>query len=150
VGARWDSGPADATILTRAEEAVIEHTDSVGVLIVDDQAPFRDVARTVVALSPGFDVVAEAASGEEAIAATDDRRPNLVLMDINLPGINGLEATRKIVDDHPETIVILLSTYTRDDLPEDARACGAVRYVHKEDFSPLILRETWDEHGAKL
>jgi DNA-binding NarL/FixJ family response regulator len=147
VGARWDSGPADATILTRAEEAVIEHTDSVGVLIVDDQAPFRDVARTVVALSPGFDVVAEAASGEEAIAATDDRRPNLVLMDINLPGINGLEATRKIVDDHPETIVILLSTYTRDDLPEDARACGAVRYVHKEDFSPLILRETWDEHG---
>jgi two-component system invasion response regulator UvrY len=70
-----------------------------------------------------------------------------VLMDINLPGISGLEATRKIVDDHPGTIVILLSTYTRDDLPEDARACGAVRYVHKEDFSPLILRETWDEHG---
>jgi DNA-binding NarL/FixJ family response regulator len=131
----------------RAEEAVIEGTDTVGVLIVDDQAPFRDVARTVVALSPGFDVVAEAASGEEAIAAADDRHPNLVLMDINLPGINGLEATRRIVDDHPETIVILLSTYTRDDLPEDARACGAVRYVHKEDFSPLILRETWDEHG---
>jgi two-component system invasion response regulator UvrY len=132
----------------RVEEAVIEGTATVGVLIVDDQAPFRDVARTVVALSPGFDVVAEAASGEEAIAAADDRHPNLVLMDINLPGINGLEATRKIVDDHPETIVILLSTYTRDDLPEDARACGAVRYVHKEDFSPLILRETWDEHGA--
>ena len=129
---------------------MIEGTDTVGVLIVDDQAPFRDVARTVIALSPGFDVVAEAASGEEAIAAADDRHPNLVLMDINLPGINGLEATRKIVDDHPETIVILLSTYTRDDLPEDARACGAVRYVHKEDFSPLILRETWDEHGAKL
>jgi two-component system, NarL family, invasion response regulator UvrY len=147
VGARWESAPADATMVTRAEEAVIEGTDSVGVLIVDDQAPFRDVARTVVALSPGFDVVAEAASGEEAIAATDDRHPNLVLMDINLPGINGLEATRKIVDDHPETIVILLSTYTRDDLPEDARACGAVRYVHKEDFSPLLLRETWDEHG---
>jgi DNA-binding NarL/FixJ family response regulator len=132
----------------RVEEAVIDSTDTVGVLIVDDQAPFRDVARTVVALSPGFDVVAEAASGEEAVAAADDRHPNLVLMDINLPGINGLEATRKIVDDHPETIVILLSTYTRDDLPEDARACGAVRYVHKEDFSPLILRETWDEHGG--
>ena len=126
---------------------MIEGTATVGVLIVDDQAPFRDVARTVVALSPGFDVVAEAASGEEAIAAADDRHPNLVLMDINLPGINGLEATRQIVDDHPETIVILLSTYTRDDLPEDARACGAVRYVHKEDFSPLILRETWEEHG---
>jgi two-component system, NarL family, invasion response regulator UvrY len=131
----------------RAEEAVIESTATVGVLIVDDQAPFRDVARTVVALSPGFDVVAEAASGEEAITAADDRHPQLVLMDINLPGINGLDATRRIVDAHPETIVILLSTYTRDDLPGDARSCGAVRYVHKEDFSPLILRETWDEHG---
>ena len=65
---------------------MIESTATVGVLIVDDQAPFRDVARTVVALSPGFDVVAEAASGEEAVAAAAERRPQLVLMDINLPG----------------------------------------------------------------
>jgi DNA-binding NarL/FixJ family response regulator len=131
----------------QSEEAVIESTATVGVLIVDDQAPFRDVARTVVALSPGFDVVAEAASGEEAIAAALDRQPQLVLMDINLPGINGLEATRRIVDERPDTIVILLSTYTRDDLPEDARNCGAAKYVHKEDFSPAVLRETWDECG---
>jgi two-component system, NarL family, invasion response regulator UvrY len=130
-----------------AEEAVIEDAATVGVLIVDDQAPFRDVARTVVALSPGFEVVAEAASGEEAVTAALDRRPQLVLMDINLPGISGLEATRRIVDERPETIVILLSTYTRDDLPDDARTTGAARYVHKEDFSPAVLRETWDECG---
>ena len=43
--------------------------------------------------------------------------------------------------------MILLSTYTRDDLPADARSCGAARYVHKEDFSPMVLRETWDELG---
>jgi two-component system invasion response regulator UvrY len=131
----------------QTEEAVIESTATVGVLIVDDQAPFRDVARTVVALSPGFEVVAEAGSGEEAVAAAADRHPQLVLMDINLPGISGLEATRRIVDDQPGTIVILLSTYTRDDLPTDARSCGAAKYVHKEDFSPLVLRETWDEYG---
>ena len=126
---------------------MIESTATVGVLIVDDQAPFRDVARTVVALSPGFDVVAEAASGEEAVAAAAERHPQLVLMDINLPGINGLEATRRITDDRPGTIVILLSTYTRDDLPEDARTCGAAKYVHKEDFSPAVLRETWAENA---
>jgi DNA-binding NarL/FixJ family response regulator len=129
-------------VLTK--EAVIEGTTTIGVLIVDDQAPFRDVARTVVSLSPGFAVVAEAASGEEAVTAAADSRPDLVLMDINLPGINGVEATRQILAAHPDTTVILLSTYTVDDLPFDARTCGAKRYVHKEDFSPAILRETWD------
>jgi DNA-binding NarL/FixJ family response regulator len=131
----------------QAEEAVIEGTTTVRVLIVDDQAPFRDVARTVVALSPGFEVVAEAGSGEEAVEAALDREPQLVLMDINLPGINGLEATRRIMDERPDTIVILLSTYTRDDLPADARTSGAAKYVHKEDFSPAVLRDTWDECG---
>jgi two-component system, NarL family, invasion response regulator UvrY len=131
----------------QTKEAVIEGTTTVGVLIVDDQAPFRDVARTVVALSPGFEVVAEAGSGEEAVAAALEREPQLVLMDINLPGINGLEATRRIVEARPGTIVILLSTYTRDDLPTDARSCGAATYIHKEDFSPMLLRETWDECG---
>jgi two-component system, NarL family, invasion response regulator UvrY len=129
------------------EEVVIEDGPSVRVLIVDDQAPFRDVARTVVMVSPGFDVVAEAGSGEDAVTAAAEHRPQLVLMDINLPGINGLEATRQIVDAAPGTIVILLSTYTRDDLPEDARNCGAAKYVHKEDFSPMVLRDTWDECG---
>jgi DNA-binding NarL/FixJ family response regulator len=129
------------------KEAVIEGTATVGVLIVDDQAPFRDVARTVVRLSPGFEVVAEAASGEEAVTAARDAAPGLVLMDINLPGINGVEATRRILADRPETTVILLSTYTVDDLPFDARTCGAARYVHKEDFSPAVLRTAWDEGG---
>ena len=130
---------------------MIEGTATVGVLIVDDQAPFRDVARTVVALSPGFDVVAEAASGEEAIAAADDRHPQ-PRADGHQPARASTASRRpaRSSTTQPETIVILLSTYTRDDLPEDARAAAARRaYVHKEDFSPLILRETWDEHGPR-
>jgi DNA-binding NarL/FixJ family response regulator len=71
----------------------------------------------------------------------------MVLMDINLPGINGIEATRLIVADHPDVAVVLLSTYKEDDLPADAGDCGAARYVHKEDFGPAVLREIWDGRG---
>ena len=118
------------------------------VLIVDDQAPFRSVARTVVALAPGFSVVAEAESGEQALDLAGEHHPGLVLMDINLPGINGIEASRRILTADPETTVILLSTYTQDDLPADARTCGAAAYVHKEDMSPALLRRIWDERVA--
>ena len=120
----------------------------VPVLIVDDQAPFRSVARTVVALAPGFSVIAEAESGEQALDLAGEHHPRLVLMDINLPGINGIEASRRILADDPSTTVILLSTYTQDDLPADARSCGAAAYVHKEDLSPALLRQLWDERPA--
>ena len=118
----------------------------VGVLIVDDQAPFRAVARTVVQLAAGFSVTGEAASGEEAVELAASLHPSLVLMDINLPGINGIEATRQIAAGAPDTVVIMLSTYRADDLPSDAADCGAARYVHKEDFGPAILQEIWSDH----
>jgi two-component system, NarL family, invasion response regulator UvrY len=111
------------------------------VLIVDDQAPFRTVARTVVSLAPGFTVTGEAASGEEAVEVALAITPDVVLMDINLPGIDGIEATRQIVEALPSTKVILLSTYDADSLPAEASTCGAARYVHKEDFSPQVLAE---------
>ncbi|UDY35678.1 response regulator [Dermatobacter hominis] len=122
-------------------------TTDVGVMIVDDQATFRSTARTVVLLADGFAVVAEAESGEDAVGRAADARPDLVLMDINLPGINGIEATRRIVEAAPDTVVVLMSTYTAEDLPADAGSCGARRYVHKEDLSPDVLREVWDEHA---
>jgi DNA-binding NarL/FixJ family response regulator len=125
--------------------ADISTPPDVSVLIVDDQAPFRAVARTVVDLAAGFAVVGEAASGEEAVEMAASLHPAIVLMDINLPGINGIEATRRIVAAAPETLVIMLSTYRADDLPSDAVDCGATRYVHKEDFGPGVLREIWGE-----
>jgi DNA-binding NarL/FixJ family response regulator len=121
--------------------------EAVRVLIVDDQAPFRRAARAVVTATPGFDVVGEAESGEDAVAAVDELAPGLVLMDINLPGINGIEATRRITTAHPATVVMLLSTYQAADLPADARSCGAARYVNKEDFGPQIILDTWNGHA---
>jgi DNA-binding NarL/FixJ family response regulator len=118
-------------------------TKTVTVLIVDDQHPFRDVARTVIGMTDGFVVAAEAASGEEAVAMAEANHPDLVLMDINLPGINGIEACRRIKAEHEATAVILLSTYSESDLPRDARECGAIEYVHKEDFGPSLVQDVW-------
>jgi DNA-binding NarL/FixJ family response regulator len=121
----------------------------VPVLIVDDQAPFRRAARAVVAATPGFDVVGEAESGEEAVELAASLRPGMVLMDINLPGINGIEATRRITAARPETVVMLLSTYQEGDLPSDALSCGAARYVHKEQFGPDVVRDVWAGNGSE-
>ncbi len=121
-------------------------TKTVSVLIVDDQLPFRAVARTVIGMTAGFEVAAEAESGEDAVSIANEELPDLVLMDINLPGINGIEATRRIRSSHPEIAVILLSTYSEADLPADARDCGAIAYVHKEDFGPSLVRDLWQQH----
>ena len=121
-------------------------TRPVPVLIVDDQAFFRGAARAVLALTPGFAAVGEADSGEEAIERVTELQPRLVLMDIHLPGISGIEATRRIVATHPDTAVLLLSTYRAEDLPADARDCGAIAYLHKEDFEPEVLERIWVEH----
>lgn len=115
--------------------------DTVGVLIVDDQAPFRAAARTVVSLLRGWEVLGEVDSGEAAVSAAAGANFGLILMDINLPEMSGIEATRQIVDANPAARVILMSTYTSDDLPADALDCGAIAYVRKEDLTPRVLRE---------
>jgi two-component system invasion response regulator UvrY len=112
----------------------------VEVLIVDDQPPFRAVAGQLVSLI-GWHLADEAETGESAVEKARELQPGVILMDINLPGISGIEATRAIMDELPATRVVLLSTYAEADLPEGASTCGAVAYVHKEDLTPRVLRE---------
>ncbi len=121
--------------------------ESVRVLIVDDQAPFRGAARVVVGATSGFELVGEAESGEQGVEMAAELRPDLVLMDVNLPGIDGVEAVRRITRAHPETVAFLLSTYRVDDLPSDARNCGAAAYIHKEEFEPSLLESLWRSGG---
>ena len=116
-------------------------------MIVDDQPPFRDAAGAVVSRIAGFDLVAEVESGEEAVATSGDLRPDLVLMDINMGELDGIEATRMITDAHPETKVILVSTYSPDDLPGTARSSGAMAYVNKDELSPRVVRRLWESGG---
>lgn len=120
----------------------------VRVLVVDDQPPFRAAARAVVDRISGFEVVAEAASGEEAVLAVADARPDLVLMDIKMDGIDGIEATRQILAAHPLVKVVLLSTYELADLPPAARTSGAIAYVNKDEFGTRVLRRLWEQAGT--
>jgi pilus assembly protein CpaE len=117
----------------------------VSVLIVDDQAPFRLAARAVLSRTDGFELVGEASDGDEAVERARELRPGLVLMDINMPTVGGIEATRQIVAELPGTIVFLCSTYQRGDLPPEAEQSGFAAYVNKEELAPDLLRRLWDE-----
>ena len=118
---------------------------SLAVVVVDDQAPFRLAARAVLRRTEGFELVGEAANGVEAIALVGEMHPDLVLMDINMPEMGGIEATRRIMADEPETVVILCSTYDVADLPPDAATSGARAYVHKEQLDAKTIRRLWDQ-----
>ena len=121
--------------------------ERVSVMIVDDQPPFRAAARAVVDRVAGFELIAEVASGEEAVATSDQLGPQLVLMDINMGELDGIEATRLITQANPATKVILVSTYALDDLPAAARTSGAMAYVNKDELSPRVVRRLWDAGG---
>jgi DNA-binding NarL/FixJ family response regulator len=117
---------------------------AVRVLIVDDQEPFRMAARLVVDASEGFEVVGEAETGEDSVRMARELEPDLVLMDVNLPGINGLDATRQILDGRSDSVVVLLlSTYEEEEYAPRAAECGAAAYIPKALFGPDRLESAW-------
>jgi DNA-binding NarL/FixJ family response regulator len=115
----------------------------VRVLIVDDQLPFREASRMVVEMTDGFEVAGEAVNGEEAVDMAASLRPDLVLMDVQMPGIDGLEATRRIMslDDPPH--VLVMSTHESGSYEEPALAAGAIGFLPKSMFSMDALEEAW-------
>src|ERR1700735_2930215 len=118
------------------------------VLVVDDQAPFRAAARAVLRRLEGFELAGGGAGGGEAIECVDRLRPALVLMDINMPEMNGIEATRQILTAHPDVVVILCSTYDATDLPPAASQSGATAYVNKERLASDTIRRLWEERNS--
>jgi two-component system response regulator AlgR len=113
----------------------------VRVLVVDDQDAYRRAMATVVAETGGFVVVGSVASGEESLEVARELGPDLVLMDVNLPGIDGIEATRRLTSGSGGPVVVLLSTYDEDQF--DLDGCGAASYVAKAAFGPDRLSAAW-------
>lgn len=122
-------------------------TEPVRILIVDDQESYRSAVRMVVSLADGFEVVGEANSGELGVEMAFGLRPDLVLMDINMPGMDGLEATRIITEKHGP-MVLMLSTYEAGEYAKRATGVGAIGFLTKSDFNPVALAAAWEERGS--
>lgn len=100
-------------------------------LLVDDQSLFREALRTLLGLQPDFEIVGEAANGQEAIAAAASLQPQVILMDLRMPVMTGVEATRRIVAAHPDSRVLVLTTFDEDAEVFEALRAGAAGYLLK-------------------
>lgn len=108
------------------------------VLLVDDSNAYRRALRMVLE-SVGNIEVTEAESGERALEILADARPQLVLMDLNLPGLNGIETTAQVMERAPDTVVVGLSIYTDAQTRAAIRAAGAMTLVNKENGISTVL-----------
>ena len=107
-------------------------SDPIRLLIVDDQRLMREGLRTLLELEHGFEIVGEAADGQAALDAYAELKPDVVLMDIRMPGMDGVEATRRLCVSWPETRVIILTTFDDDANVFEGLRAGAVGYLLKD------------------
>jgi len=121
--------------------------NDVRVLIVDDQPPFREAARMVVEMTDGFTVAGEAVNGEEAVELVGTLRPDLVVMDVQMPGIDGLEATRRIMRLDGPPRVLVMSTHESTSYEAPALAAGAIGFLPKSMFGMDELEAAWSGRG---
>jgi DNA-binding NarL/FixJ family response regulator len=117
---------------------------AVRVLVADDQKVVREGIVMLLGLLPGLEVVGAAADGEEAVALAAEQRPDVVLMDLRMPRCDGVEATRRIRAAHPETEVVVLTTYADDDSLFPALEAGARGYLTKDAGAEEIARAIAD------
>ena len=111
------------------------------VLLVDDQALFRDIAKNMFSSVEEFEVIAEAEDGADAVDAYADMKPDLVLMDVQMPRVNGLEATKQILDSNPDARVVITSMRSEPEYRRLALDTGALGFIAKRDLSISALKD---------
>jgi len=114
--------------------------EQIQILIADDHTLFRDGLRALFASLPDTAVIAEASSGTEAVTLAEEHQPDVILMDIQMPGMNGIEATRRIVETSPHIGVIVVTMFEDDDSVFAAMRAGARGYVLKGSDQDEMLR----------
>jgi len=119
------------------------------VLVVDDQTVVREGLELLLGLSPGIEVAGAASDGEEAVRLVAERRPDVVLMDLRMPRVDGVEATRRITRDYPETRVVVLTTYADDASIFGALEAGARGYLTKGASAQEIQRAIRMVHAGE-
>jgi DNA-binding NarL/FixJ family response regulator len=120
----------------------------VGVLVVDDQVVFRQVAHEVIDATKDFELLGEAGSGAHALIAVAELEPDLVLLDLRMPGMDGIETATRLHAEHPAAVVVLITVEEAPNLPAGMGVCGAAELVRKQDFGPALLRRLWSTHGS--
>jgi DNA-binding NarL/FixJ family response regulator len=128
-----------------SEALPVTQTD-VKILAVDDHRAFRDALRDLIAAAPGFVLVGQASSGEEALRALECLAPELVLMDVVMPGMGGIAATQAILNRRPEVMVVLISVDDPAQHPDASGLGDGVACARKQDLRPEQLRQLWEAH----
>jgi DNA-binding NarL/FixJ family response regulator len=113
---------------------------AIRVVVADDQAAVRDGLVALLSVTPGVEVVGEASDGAAAVAAAETLRPDVVLMDLRMPGVDGVEATRRIGESVPDVRVVVLTTHADDASILKALRAGATGYLTKESGRAEIAR----------
>jgi DNA-binding NarL/FixJ family response regulator len=114
------------------------------VLLVDDQSLFREIARSMLDEAGGFEISGEATDGAQAVEISEVMPPDLVLMDVQMPRMNGIDAARRIVSSCPGTAVVLMSMERNAGYGPMALAAGAAAFMSKRDLDPAALRAILD------
>ena len=120
-----------------------QRATQVRVVVVDDAPAFRAAAAAVVGRTPGFLLAGSVPDGEQALEHVRAHLPDLVLLDIHLPGRDGIDVCTELVQRRPAPHVLLCSTYAAADLPAGALSCGALAYLPKDDLRPSVLAALW-------
>jgi NarL family two-component system response regulator LiaR len=124
-------------------------TETIRILLVDDHAIVRDGIRSLLATEPGIEVVGEADNGHDAVVKADSLLPDVILMDLVMPGMDGIEAIRRIVTRRPGARILVLTSFTADDKVFPAIKSGAMGYLLKDSGSEELVRAIHQVHRGE-